>query len=336
MLDRKHYEQIKWIIARSELVNKHKRGGFCYQKPQSANTIDMHQRVSGLHLGIRAVQTEEIITWMNGLTIDLLDINQLDHSFDKTVLPNIGIHHEEFTPTPLSTTIHTALEFMNIHKEKEPIVFKNDFWYYKEIIQKEINNPYEINKNNLLIVSVPFFENFEVRDDMTNTLEICSNLGVPVMLDLIWLPLVTEPIQLKHTDCVEVIAHSMTKVLPISGIKGGICLWRSPIPQRHNTYPLGSNLGFHISRKYFDDLGYYHVRDSLMPMRDKWCSILGLEKNNFVYTGSIPTGHLLSDQSLHAHRIPDSTLFNLVPFFENDEIITKYLKDQGVLTNTKI
>jgi len=128
----------------------------------------------------------------------------------------------------------------------------------------------------------------------------------------------------------------MTKVLPISGIKGGICLWRSPSPQRHNTYPLGGNLGFHISRKYFDEFGYYHVRDSLRPLRDKWCATLGLKKNNFVYSGSIPKGHFLTDQSLHAHRIPNSTLFNLVPFIENDIIIMKYLQDQGVLTNTKI
>lgn len=327
MLDRKHYEQIKWIIARSELINKHKRGGFHYQKPQSDNTIDMHQRVSGLHLGLRAVQTEEIITWMNNLDLDLLDINQLDHSFDTSMLPNIGLHYDEYSASPLSTTIHTALEFMNGHNDREPIVFKNDFWYYKEIIQKEINDPSEIKENNLLIVSVPFFENFQVRNDMLDTLKVCTNLGVPVMLDLIWLPLVTGSIKLKHTDCVEVIAHSMTKVLPISGIKGGVCLWRRPAPKRLNTYPLGGNLGFHITRRYFQDFGYYHVRDNLMTMRDKWCSTLGLEKNNFVYTGSIPKGHMLRDQSLHAHRMPGTSLFNLVPFFENDDIITRFLLD---------
>ena len=336
MLDRKHYEQIKWIIARSELVNKHKRGGFHYQKPQSSNTIDMHQRVSGLHLGLRAVQTEEIINWIKNLTIDLIDMNQLDHHFDTGVLPKIGIHYEEFTLTPLSTTIHTALEFINMHKEREPIIFKNDFWYYKAIIETEIKSASEIKKNNLLIVSVPFFENFKIRDDMSDVLEICSRLGVPVMLDLIWLPLVEGSTPLDHTDCVEVITHSMTKVLPISGIKGGISLWRSPAPQRHNTYPLGGNVGFHITKKYLEDFGYHHVRDSLRPMRDKWCSILGLEKNNFVYSGSMPTGHILGDQSLHAHRIPGSTLFNLVPFYENDQVITNYLTDQGALTDDKI
>lgn len=335
MLNKTQYEQIKWIIAHCELTDKNKRGGFHYQKPRSSNIMDMHQRVSGLHLGIRAVQTNEMMRWMENLHIDLRDINQLDHSFDTSVLPKIGVRYEEFTPTPLSTTIHTALEFMNQHRQREPIIFRNDFWYYKEIIGKEISNSAEIKENNLLIVSVPFFENFKVRDDMNDTLEVCYKLGVPVMLDLIWLPLVEGGIQLKHTDCIEVIAHSMTKVLPMSGIKGGVCLWKSPYQQRHNTYPLGGNLGFHITRKYFEDFDYYHVRDSLKTLRDKWCKTLGLEKNNFVCTGSIPNGHMLSDQSLHGHRMPNSTLFSLVSYFENDEIITKYLSDQEVLTNTK-
>jgi hypothetical protein len=41
----------------------------------------------------------------------------------------------------------------------------------------------------------------------------------------------------------------------------------------------------------------------------------------------IPEGHYLGDQSLHAHRIPESRLFSLIPFYENDEFIDRYLKD---------
>ena len=224
MLDREKYEQIKWIVARSELVNKRKRGGFVYQKPKSSSTIDMHQRVSGLHLGLRAVQTDEMLDWMGSLNIDLLDINQLDSDFDTSLLPDIGLRYEEFSAVPLSTTIHTALEFINDHRDRDPIIFKNDFWYYNEIVPKEITKPEQIAKNNLLIISVPFFEKFEVRYDMGDILKRCSDLGVPVMLDLIWLPLTQEQIHLEHTDCVEVITHSMTKLLPMSGIKGGVCL----------------------------------------------------------------------------------------------------------------
>lgn len=331
MLDRVRYEQIKWIVARSELVNKRKRGGFVYQKPKSSSTIDMHQRVSGLHLGLRAVQTDEMLDWMEALEINLLDINQLDPEFDTSSLPDIGLRYEEFSAMPLSTTIHTALEFINNYRDRKPIIFKNDFWYYSEIVPTEITNPEQITKNNLLIVSVPFFEKFEVRHDMEYVLKRCSDLGVPVMLDLIWLPLTQEKIYLKHTDCVEVITHSMTKLLPMSGIKGGVCLWRRPVQNRHMIYPLGGNLGFHITKKYLQDFDYFHVRDSLLDLRTKWCEILGLHKNNFVYSATIPEEHYLSDQSLHAHRIPESRLFSLIPFYENNEVISSYLKDNGIL-----
>lgn len=331
MLDKKHYEQIKWIVARSELVNKRKRGGFHYQKPKSTSTIDMHQRVGGIHLGLRGVQTDEMLDWMKSLEIDLLDINQLDPNFDTSVLPDIGLRYHEFTTVPLSSTIHTALEFMNQHKERKPLIFEKDFWYYKEIITTEIDTIEQIGKDNLLIISVPFFETFKVKENMDAILEKCSTLGVPVMLDLIWLPLTEEKIYLNNTDCVEVITHSMTKLLPMSGIKGGICLWRNPCQAHYTTYPLGGNLGFHVTKKYFQEFDYYHVRDSLFNLREKWCKILGLEKNNFVYSGTIPEGHYLSDQSLHAHRIPDSKIFSLIPFYENDKIISRYLNE---LTDT--
>lgn len=331
MLDKKHYEQIKWIVARSESVNKRKRGGFNYQKPKSSSTIDMHQRVSGIHLGLRAVQTDEMLDWMKSLKIDLLDINQLDHNFNPSVLPDIGLRYHEFTTVPLSSTIHTALEFMNKHKERKPVIFENDFWYYKEIITTEINTIDQIDKDSLLIISVPFFETFKVKENMDAILEKCSTLGVPVMLDLIWLPLTEEEIYLNNTDCVEVITHSMTKVLPMSGIKGGVCLWRNPCQLRHSTYPLGNNLGFYITQKYFEEFNYFHVRDSLMKLREKWCSILGLTSNQFVYSGEIPEGHYLCDQSLHSHRIPNSNLFSLIPFYENDVVITTYLKEIGVV-----
>lgn len=331
MLDKKHYEQIKWIIARNELVDPRKRGAFSYQKPKSSSTLDMHHRVSGLQLGLRAVQTNEMVNWLQDIDVDLLDVNQLEHVLDHNLLPDIGLRYKEFTLTPLGTTIHTALEFMNMHKNRKPVIFENDFWCYKEIIDTEISFPEQISSDNLLIISVPFFKNFKHRTDMDTVLERCCNLGVPVMLDLIWLPLTNEKIYMQNTDCVEVITHSMTKLLPMGGIKGGICFWRSPAEQRHTTYPLGGNVGFYITQKYFKDFNYYHVRDSLSKLNKKWCRLLGLNQSDFVLGAEIPKGHVLEDQSLHSHTIPDSKILSLVPFYENDRHIFHYLQDQKLV-----
>ena len=331
MLDRKQFEQIKWIVARSELVNPKKRGAFSYQKPKSQSTIDLHHRVSGLQLGLRAVQTDEIVNWLQSTEIDLLRINQLDHTFEYDVIPDIGLRYQEFTMSPLGTTIHTAMEFMNMHKDRTPVIFKDDFWCYKEIIDREISVLENLQADHLLIISVPFFRDFKKIPDMDKILERCCELNVPVMLDLIWLPLTHEKIYLQNTDCVQVITHSMTKLLPMGGIKGGICFWRSPALKRHTTYPLGGNVGFYLTKKYFKDFNYYHVRDSLVELNKKWCGLLRLKQTDLVVVAEIPKGHMLEDQSLHAHTIPDSKLLSLVPFYENDRSISHYLQDQGLI-----
>lgn len=333
MLDREHYEQIKWIVAMNELQNPARRGGFAYQKPKSSSMVHVHQRVSGLHLGLRAVQIDGLLRWLDDIDLDLAKINQLEFDLDRSLLPDIGVRYEEFMLSPLSTTVHTALEFMNTHSDREPIIFKNDYWYYSEVIRKQISDLSEIHEKSLLIISVPFFENFKVKNDMDDIMKRCCDLGVPVMLDLIWMPLSEDRISLKHTDCVEIVTHSITKTIPISGIKGGLCFWRSPCPQRHNTYPLGGNVGFYLTKKYLTDLGYYHTRDTVAPLRDKWCGILGLEKSSNVLVGEMDEKHPLRDQSLHSKRIPESSLLNLIPFIENDAIITKYLQDNNLLDN---
>ena len=76
MLDEETHTQLKWIIARSELVNYKKGGSLTYQKPVSDSTFDMHKRVSGLHLGIRAIQLPEVIDWLEQLKPNLFKINQ--------------------------------------------------------------------------------------------------------------------------------------------------------------------------------------------------------------------------------------------------------------------
>ena len=222
---------------------------------------------------------------------------------------------------------------MNLHKDRRPVIFHNDFWYFQEIIDTKLQNITEIKENDLLIISVPFFETFKYKDNIDGILKRCCDLDIPVMLDLIWLPLSTETGQLRYTDCVQVIAQSMTKVLPLSGIKGGVCFWRQPVPKRFNMYPLGNNVGYSITKKYLEQFGYFHVRDSLKTLQNKWCKILNLSPHTMVMCGHIPNNHFLVNESLHSHRIPKSDLFNLLPFYENDHEITRFLSDVDKLDN---
>lgn len=322
------YQQMKWIIARNELVDNTKRGSLSYQKPNSSSTFDMHERVSGIHLGLRSANLPSIIDWLKSIHIDLYEFNHLDENVDTSVLPDIGLHWDEYQCEPMSATAHTVLQFINQHRNRKPVVFKNEYWYHQTLAEKIIEETNDLSSNDLLIISVPFYSNFRNHEKIDDVLSRCTEIGIPVLLDLIWLPLTTQVIKLAHTDCVDVVTHSMSKTLPMAGMKGGFAFWKKPVSKEQSLYPLGNKLIFQIGNKYIQDFGYHYVRNQCVPLQHKWCDILQIETHDLCYVGRIPQGHWLENENLHAHEFKEKDkLFSLVPYMENDLVLTKFLQD---------
>ena len=324
----RHYEQMKWIIAKAELADENKRGSLSYQKPKSSSTFDMHERVSGLHLGLRSANLPDVIGWLKSVKIDMYGYNHFEEKIQGSSLPDIGMHWDEYECEPMSSTVHTVLEFMQQHRHRTPVVFENEYWYHQKLAQKTIVKIDDLSKDDLLIISVPFYSNFKNHPSIDDILSRCTELGIPVVLDLIWLPLTKESIKLAHTDCVEVVTHSISKMLPMAGMKGGFAYWKKPVSKEQSLYPLGNKLIYHIGKRFIDEFGYHYVRDKFVPYQSKWCRILGLEQHDLCYVGRIPKGHWLESENLHAHEFQvGDKLFNLVPYMENDDILSKFLDD---------
>lgn len=119
--------------------------------------------------------------------------------------------------------------------------------------------------------------------------------------------------------------------IPIAGIKGGLCFWRKPVNEEKKLYQLGNKLGYWLSQKYLLEFGYNFVKNNLRKKQKEWCNILGLKEYDFVLVGEIPKNHLLEKEHLHAGRYDkqesSTKLFSLVPYYENDIILKKFLKD---------
>ena len=327
MLNEETYFKLKWLIAKNELANIRKQGSINYQKPCSNTILDLHARVSGIHKGLDAVRNNKIQDWIDSLKINLIEIDRWQPTFNTASLPDIGINWHEYETTALTNTMSTVYEFLHTHKKRRPIVFKNDYWYFQEIIENKIEHYNNIDQNDVLIISAPFFEDFQIKNDMNKILETCSNLSVPVLLDLIWLPLINNVKKLENIDCIEVITHSITKTLPIAGLKGGVCFRRKPVSKNLKTYPLGNKLGLWIFNQYVNNLSYYHVKNQLINLQKKWCELFGLEVYDFVYVGKNQKNNYFKKYSIHDGQIKDNNLISLVPFYNNDEILTKYLND---------
>lgn len=330
MLDEETFFKLKWIVAKNELANVDKRGSQTYQKPMSGSILDLHSRASGIHTGLVAAKTDSILSWLKNINIDLFLVDKWTVDIDCNKLPDIGINWNEYQTQPMSDTMNCVYEFLYKHRTRRPTVFSKDFWYFESIIDNKIANVSQLEKNDVLILSFPFFGDFQIKKDINELLDVCVTKEIPVLLDCVWLPLIKDIIKIEQADCIEVITHSMTKTLPLAGIKGGIVFKRKPVLWQEKMYPLGNKLGTWLFAKYLDDLGYNFVEKSLRPLQEKWCKIFGLEKHDMVYVGVCGTDSFLKKYSLHDGT---SDLISLVPYMENDRELTRYLADSGKLTD---
>lgn len=327
LINKEQFDHCRWIIATCESENEKLRGHEFYQFAQDKSLVNLHQRYNGQTFGLRAYNDKKIISWLESLNFDLFHISQNQQDFDNTLLPNIGIHWNEYRYEPMASTSHTVLEFMNKYRDRKTVFFSGDFWMFEHLVKNKIENIDQIDEKSALVISYPFFEYFEKHKQMDEIMMKCEQLGVPVMLDLIWLPLCKQKPMIKYSDCVEVISHSFTKLIPLAGIKCGIAFWKSPVESHKITYPLGNRLGAWLVSNFLQKFGYDHALQ-YVNLQNKWCNRLGLQPTNMVLTSIIPDNHFLSHHDLHKNRLNTSTkLFSLIGFYECDRYLEKYLKD---------
>ena len=329
MFDKELFFKLKWLIAKKELVTPETTGSFSFQRPKSNSIIDIHARVSGLHLGFYASRARHILDWMNSLDLNIIEIDQMIIGNDFESFPDIGVRWSEYEITAMADTVHCVYEFLYKHKDRNPIIFNGEFWYYNKIIKDKIDTIDQIKSDSVLVISYPFMEQLKMREDMNEILQRCTELGVPVLLDCIWLPLTSQTLELHNTDCIEVVTHSVTKMLPLAGIKGGFCFYKKPLPieMRHNE--IHGKVGAFFLREIIKQKGYWYVRDSHKKLQQKWCGILDLETHDVVNAGIFREGHPLAE--FGAKQRNTMNLFSLNPFFNHDEICTRYLKDNGII-----
>ena len=328
MLDEETFFKCKWIVAKNELKNKDTRGPQQYQSPLSNSILDIHARVTGVHKGLIAAKTKQSIDWIAQQKIDLMKIDKWKVNIDTDQMPDFGVPWTEFEMLPMPDTINSVYEFLYTHKNKRPIIFDGEYWYHETIVKNKINRMEQIKENDVLVLSFPFFNNFQIRSDMDDILERCSQLSVPVLLDCIWLPLISDIPKLKNSDAIEVMTHSITKTLPLSATKGGVLFKRKPLTLAEVTYGTGNKLGAWLFNNYLQQKGYFYIRDCYRPLQHKWCSILDIKAHDMVYAGVCSEQSFLKKYSMGQGN---GNLVSLVPFFEHDEIITNFLQDKKII-----
>ena len=102
------------------------------------------------------------------------------------------------------------------HKNRTIRFFKGEFMYHQAVLKNggvwEYIDNRRLQKHDAVVISVPFSDWGEQRDDLLYFLHNCNVMNIPVMLDFAYYPCAKDiDINLSEYECIDTIAFSISK-----------------------------------------------------------------------------------------------------------------------------
>jgi histidinol-phosphate/aromatic aminotransferase/cobyric acid decarboxylase-like protein len=149
-------------------------------------------------------------------------------------------------------------------------------------------NDQDLDANDAVIISVPFSDTGNIHTDTQRTLDRCSELGVPVLIDCAFVGICANIEFNFDQPCITDIVFSLSKTFPVANLRVGMRLTRvddddSLLIHKKTNYTnrLGAAVGLDLLEQYDVDYNYQTWADQQLA----FCKQLNVVPSNSVIFG---------------------------------------------------
>lgn len=232
------------------------------------------------------------------------DVDAVKHQFFSKYMEWMPSTHnlkgiEDFTEACF--TQGTAESFLYFHlkyKDTKRLRIAKGEYFFHQMMKNMYYKDFKwledgvIEENDAVLLSVPFSDTGGVPDYLDNILIRCTELGVPVFIDLAYINLAIDiDIDLTY-PCIEYVSTSLSKVFPVEFHRIGLRLQRKKDKSEDQLYVYNSdgygylnfmsmNLGLELMKTFKAD----HIYRQYKPAQDELCEKMGLVPSRCVYFG---------------------------------------------------
>lgn len=177
------------------------------------------------------------------------------------------------------------------NKNRNLRYFKGEYMYHAAIGKSYFENVIllddaPVNKNDVVVISLPFADTGDTHPQMDEVLTKCSELGVPVLIDCCYYGACAGLIMNFDHSCITDITFSLAKSFPLGFIRVGMRLTRNDnndplFVYNKNNYVnrLGSAVGLELLNRYDPDYNYNTYKEA----QQQFCIKLGVEPSKCVF-----------------------------------------------------
>lgn len=284
------------------LANKFAFCVACRENP-SIDFFSARNRTTGLYIGSRMEENKEFTDQL----ANLIDVNQLakavtgsnelrrlESTFTDWILSHkyntiTGLEAYEADYSEGSTQAFDSFYFR--HRTRRFRCFVGEYFYHIKTWQANnvnwswINDLDDLQVNDAIVLSIPFCDTVNKLPNTDQLLERCSQLGIPVLLDLCYYIISHDLyINIEH-ECIDTVAFSLSKAWPISTARIGMRYTRKNIfdgQKLHSSIGYNNNLGAYIGNQVIDNFTPDWIYIARSTKYKAICDILQLAPTNSV------------------------------------------------------
>lgn len=157
-----------------------------------------------------------------------------------------------------------------------------------------------------VVISYPFADTGGKHSRMDEILDICSKIGVPVLLDCAYFGIAYD-LEIDLTwPCITDVTFSLSKNMPLSHCRIGMRLTRIDdddplfvINKTNYTNRIGAAIGYHM----LDHFGPDYIPDKYRTLQHQWCEKIGATPSNTVIFGMGDQRWSQYDRGAGNHRL---------------------------------
>jgi len=180
------------------------------------------------------------------------------------------------------------------HRTKRFRCFVGEYFYHiktwsaNNVNWKWLNNINDLQPGDALVLSIPFCDTVVQTDNIDYLLERCTQLNIPVLLDLCYYIISHDLVVNLEHDSIDTVAFSLSKAWPISTARIGMRYTRQSTfdgQKLHSSIGYNNNLGAYIGNQIIKN----YTPDWIYTVRAEQykiiCKVLNLKLTNSVNFG---------------------------------------------------
>lgn len=228
------------------------------------------------------------------------------------------------------------LNFYITHRNKRFRIFKGEYWWHMECWKKlgldwAYIDEADLQQNDVVIISCPFARTGDVHPHQKELIDKCEKIGIPVMLDFIYLPNATfDGLQIDLSpSCIKSLSFSMSKTFPIANARVALRMTKEKIydpMQISNDENVSNRLASGLGLECMQNFNIDYMVQKYQKEQLHWCRSLGLKPTKVVHfaEGKPYTDIGRMNQKRFFSEFNDQqNRYNLGPLFANKNLLLK-------------